>query len=371
MHLIPECRYAEDLLSDIPELDAIIGSGNYSDFFQILQRLEKGERGFLSIDKTLTHIEQGDRVISTPSHYTYLRIADGCNNFCTYCAIPFIRGRYRSRQMKDIVSEAQELTEKGVKELILVAQDVTDYGIDLYGKRTLVELLRQLSKITNLRYIRLLYCYPEHIEESLIDEIANNSKIVKYIDLPLQHVDDFILKKMNRKTTYDNIVALIKKLRAKIEGIAIRSTFICGFPYETDKEVNTLNTFIKEQKLNNVGFFEYSAEEGTLAEKFDGQVVSFVKKQRLDRLALTQQKISKTINKNFLNKTLEVVVDGFVKFVEGKNKYVYYGRPYFFAPDIDGKVFILSDKEINIGDYIFVEIKNSLDYDLIGELIIT
>ena len=360
-------RYADDLLNEIPELDAIIGSDTYTDFFQILERLEKGERGFLSVNKTLTNIEQGDRVITTPSHYAYLRIADGCNNFCTYCAIPYIRGRYRSRKAEDIISEAQRLTGMGVKEIILVAQDVTDYGIDIYGKRTLVKLLQQLSAIENLRYIRLLYCYPEHIEDNLIDEIASNLKIVKYIDLPLQHVDDFILKKMNRKTSYDSIIALIKKLRDKIEGVAIRSTFICGFPYETDKEVLTLDTFLKEQKLNNVGFFEYSAEEGTPAERFDCQVPEKVKKQRLNRLAATQQKISNKINESYLNKSIEVVIDGFVKYDDEISKNVYFGRPYFFAPDIDGKVFILTKNALNIGEYVFVKITKSLNYDLIGE----
>ncbi|MDD7506128.1 MAG: 30S ribosomal protein S12 methylthiotransferase RimO, partial [Clostridiales bacterium] len=252
-------RYPQEIYNEIPEVDAVIGADRYSQFGKIISGLfdENQPERLLSVRNDLTTIEQGKRVLTTPKHYAYLRIADGCNNFCTYCSIPYIRGRYRSRKIEDVVGEATQLVKDGAKELILVAQDLTDYGIDLFGKRSLVSLLNELCKIEKLDTIRLLYCYPEHVDDELINCIADNPKIAKYIDLPLQHVNDRILKRMNRKTDKKEIIECIKKLRENIFGMTIRSTFICGFPGETEDDVNELAEFLKEQKLNNVGFFEY------------------------------------------------------------------------------------------------------------------
>lgn len=362
-------RYPQQIYDEIPEIDAVIGADRYSSFGEILTDLfNTTNNRLLSVRNDLTTIEQGMRILTTPQHYAYLRIADGCNNFCTYCSIPYIRGRYRSRSLNDILDEARQLVKEGTKELILVAQDLTDYGIDLFGKRSLVSLLNELCRIDDLDTIRLLYCYPEHVDDELIACIADNPKIAKYIDLPLQHVSDRILKKMNRKTTKREIVDTIKKLKENIYGIAIRSTFICGFPGETESEVDEVVEFLEEQKLNNVGFFEYCREEGTPAANYPEQISDKDKHTRLIKLATTQSNIVYARNIYHVGNHEKVVLDRLVSFDEKSGKYTYIGRTRDMAPMIDGVVYVYSKQELCIGKNYKVLITSFTNYDLIGEI---
>ncbi len=363
-------RYPQEIYNEIPEVDAVIGADRYSQFGKIISGLfdENQTERLLSVRNDLTTIEQGKRVLTTPKHYAYLRIADGCNNFCTYCSIPYIRGRYRSRKIEEVVSEATQLVKNGAKELILVAQDLTDYGIDLFGKRSLVSLLNELCKIEELDTIRLLYCYPEHVDDELINCIADNPKIAKYIDLPLQHVNDRILKRMNRKTDKQEIIECIKKLRDNIFGMTIRSTFICGFPGETEEDVNELGEFLKEQKLNNVGFFEYCREEGTPAASYPDQVSEKDKHDRLTKLASIQNNIVYARNIYHVGSHEKVTVDSVASFDEKEGKYTYVCRTRDMAPLIDGVVYVSSKKELQLGEKYKVLINSCTNYDLIGEI---
>lgn len=361
-------RYSQDLLEEIPEIDAIVGADHYSEFANILDDLIKRDsKRLLLVSDELTTVEQGKRILTTPKHYSYLRIADGCNNFCTYCAIPKIRGRYRSRNMDDIVAEASELAKAGSRELILVAQDVTEYGKDICGKSLLVNLINKLSDIVEVEIIRLLYCYPEHVTDELIDCIANNKKVAKYIDLPLQHVNDEILKRMNRKTSKKEIIDVINKLREKVFGISIRTTFICGFPGEKEEQVDELNEFITEYKLTNVGFFEYSQEEGTSAANYPDQISPQEKKERLNKLVATQYKIVCARNLLYIGGKMNVVIDAFCGNDED-GKYIYFSRTKEMAPQIDSAVYVFANTPLSIGDKVRVKITNYNEYDLIGEV---
>nr|MDD5837106.1 30S ribosomal protein S12 methylthiotransferase RimO [Eubacteriales bacterium] len=302
----------------------------------------------------------GERVLSTPSHWAYLKISDGCDNKCSYCAIPGIRGRFRSRDMDSVVDEARLLASKGVKELILVAQDTTKYGQDLYGEYSLDKLLKRLVKIDGIEWIRLFYCYPQRITDSLIDTIATEEKICNYIDIPLQHADKNVLKSMNRVGDAEEYKALIKKMRKAIPDLALRTTFMVGFPGETEEQFANLSDFVKEVKFDKMGCFAFSPEEDTPAYDMDNQIDDDVKKRRQEILMNTQFYITEVSNKNRVGNVYKVIVDNID---DGK----YVGRSYMDSPEIDSGIIFTSDKKINIGEFVFVKITDYDGYDLIGE----
>ena len=350
-------KFIAELFEELIEVDAFLGIADYEFLPEVIERIYNNERVNFVAKKDW--IDKKERVITTPLHYAYLKIADGCNNFCTYCLIPAIRGRYRSEKIENLIEEAKGLGD--VAELILVAQDVTRYGVDLYGKPQIVTLIKELSKLDNIESIRLLYCYPDMLSDELIEEIATNGKVIKYVDMPLQHADDYILKRMNRKGTSSEYLALIDKLRSKIPQIAIRSTFIAGFPGEEDSHFQNLLEFIKKAKLTNAGFFAYSREEGTPSYKFQGQVEEAIKIARVKKLYSTQKRISKKILNEYVGKTVEVLADGI-----NYDKQAFEGRCYFSAPDIDGKVYFTSNSEVNQGERYLVKIEKADAYDLYG-----
>ncbi|MBQ8434191.1 MAG: 30S ribosomal protein S12 methylthiotransferase RimO [Clostridia bacterium] len=354
-------KFGEEVYEGFPEVDAVVGTNDYDKICEIVGSVLANKRDlYVNCNDTITF---GDRILTTLPHVAYLKTSDGCNNFCTYCLIPYIRGRFRSVPMEDIVAHAKSLAENGVKELILVAQDTTRYGKDLYGEIRLVQLLRELSAIENIHWIRLLYCYPELMDDALIDEIASNPKIVKYVDVPLQHVDDTILKRMNRRSNYANICTLFDKLADK--GIAVRSTFICGFPGETKESVELICDFLKSYKLRNVGFFAYSREEGTKSYAFEGHLPKRTKERYVAKCYKVQQKVVQELNASDVGNVYECVVESLQE--ERDGKYFYMGRTYFMAPEIDGNILIISDEKLPIGSFCDVKITNALEYDLIGE----
>lgn len=356
-------KFGEEVFNELKEVDAVVGTDRYDEICDIVADTLKGERKL--VNNCSDAITFGSRILTTASHVAYLKIADGCDNYCTYCLIPFIRGRYRSVPMEKVVAQAAELAAQGVKELILVAQDTTRYGKDLYGEYKIVQLLRNLSEIDGIEWLRLLYCYPELLSDELQTEIANNPKIVKYVDIPLQHVNDEILRKMNRRSDSQSIITLFDKLSNL--GIAVRSTFICGFPYETKETVKQLQEFLIKYRLRNVGFFAYSREDGTAAAKFERQVPERTKQSYVNKLYKTQYKIATEINKSDVGKVYRCIVDEQPDFCAGE--YYYVGRTYFMSPDIDGKVYIVTSDELTVGHFYDVKITDYADYDLIGEVV--
>lgn len=316
-----EMNYS-DLNSSLPEVDSFLRVADNKNIIKTIYNLYGVPYSETTINCNF------NRVLTTPNHYAYLKISEGCNNFCSYCTIPFIRGRFVSTPMEQLIYEAQELAKLGVKELILVGQDVTKYGVDLYGKQSITTLIKNLSKIEGIKWIRLLYCYPELVDDELINEIKNNSKVVKYIDLPLQHINNNILKLMNRKTSTQKILEVIKKLKTQIPNISIRSTFILGFPGETKENFEELLNFLKNEKLTNVGFFAYSREEGTRAYNFENQVSTKTKNSRVKKAYEVQRIIAENNNLNLLNSVLDVIID------EMENNY-FVGRAYLSAPDVN------------------------------------
>ena len=352
-------KFIGDIFDELPEVDGFLGVSDYGRINEVLDRVFAGER----VNAVGEPREEcGKKRVLTTDHHAYLKIADGCSNHCTYCLIPFIRGGFRSVAVADLMEEARGLGE--VKELILVAQDTCKYGLDLVPKTTLTELIKKLSTLDNIYSIRLMYCYPENITEELIDEIKNNDKVIKYLDMPLQHADDGVLKLMNRKGTGKGYLELINKLKQRIPNIAIRSTFITGFPRESEEAFDNLVQFIKDAKLFNAGFFKYSKEEGTAAARLDGQIAGGVKTKRLKKLYSVQKAVVKENLKNFIGKTVKVLAEGF-----DEDELVYYGRGYFNAPDVDGKVYFFSADEVNYGEYLEIKIIKATGYDLYGERI--
>ncbi len=350
-------RFISDIESELSEVDGFLGVSDYGEINEVIDRIYGGER---VIAVGAPRGECGIKRMLTTDGYAYVKIADGCSNHCTYCLIPSIRGKYRSVPFDDIIEEVKGLG--NLNELILVAQDTARYGQDLVPKRSLTELIWALSALPNVQGIRLLYCYPENITEELIHEFTVNAKLIRYIDMPLQHADDKVLKLMNRKGTGQGYLELINRLKREINGIAIRSTFITGFPTEGEKEFENLVEFIKRAKLFNAGFFKYSRENGTPAYKLDGQVKAGDKTKRLKKLYSVQKSIVKENFKDFIGKTLRVVAEGF-----DENELVYYGRAYFNAPDIDGKIYFFSSEEVEYGNYYPVKIIKATGYDLYGE----
>lgn len=356
-------KFGADVFKEMHEVDAVVGTENYGDICEIVENALKGERKLYQ--SCADGITFGSRILTTAPHIAYLKIADGCDNYCTYCLIPFIRGRFRSVEMDKLVEQATELAANGVRELILVAQDVTRYGKDLYGEYKIVELIRKLSQVQGINWIRLLYCYPELVDDRLIDEIVTNHKVVNYIDIPLQHVNDEILRKMNRRSNGKSIRELFDKLSQK--GIQTRSTFICGFPYETKQTMQEVEDFLNKYKLRNVGFFAYSREEGTAAYKFDCQVPARTKEIYVNRLYKTQYKVADQLNKSDVGKIYKCIIDEEPEFNDGK--YFYVGRTYFMSPEIDGQVYIVSPKKLDVGEFYPVKITGAVDYDLLGEVV--
>ena len=350
-------KFVDEMIGDLEEVDAFLGVSDYSKILDVIDGVINGEK--INAVGTPKCEDIKTRILTT-QNFAYLKIADGCSNHCTYCLIPKIRGKFRSTPVSDLIEEAKGLGY--VKELILVAQDVTCYGKDFNDGLSVVTLIKELSKLSSIEKIRLLYCYPENITDALIDEIETNEKVVKYIDVPFQHADDLVLKRMNRKGTFESYLTLINTLKERVKGIAIRSTFITGFPGETRSQFNTLKKFIKKAKLFNAGFFAYSREEDTPADKLDGHLDEAVKLKRQEKLYKIQKKVVKNNLKSYLNKTVKVVCD-YVDYDDLNAE----GRAYFNAPDIDGKVYFYAKENLSVGDEIEVRILKIKDYDLFGE----
>lgn len=357
-------RYKKTILDEIPEVDAVAGTGNYREIASVIRKAYEGSRPLLCGEPDgAAYSEEGERILSTTGGYAYLKIAEGCDNRCTYCVIPSLRGRFRSRRMEEILKEAADLAASGVRELILIAQDTTRYGEDIYGRRQLAELLRKLSGIGGIEWIRLLYCYPEEIDDELISEISNNDKICKYIDIPLQHASDTILKKMGRRGGCGDIARLIEKLRSRIPDVILRTTFIVGFPGETEEDYAILYEFIKKYRFDRLGIFMYSKEDDTPAAGMRRQIPAKIKKMRYSELMKLQEGISAGLNKDRLGKIYKVLVEGVAE-----DGIFYYGRSYAEAPDIDGLIYFASSRPLETGRFVNVEILNCEQYDLTGEV---
>lgn len=355
-------RYKDEIVKEIPEVDAVVGIGANGD---IIKTVEEVMSGVDTIEKYPPQCElplEGQRILTTPQYWAYLKIGEGCSNRCTYCTIPSIRGNMRSRSMENVIDEAKQLAELGVKELILIAQDTTSYGLDLYGELKLPELLNELCKINSIEWIRLLYCYPDRITDELIETMKNQEKIVNYIDLPLQHADDKILKAMNRRGDQALIRSVISKLRSEIPDVVIRTTFIVGFPGEGEEEFETLAEFVNEIEFDRLGVFTFSPQEGTPAYDMDNQVEDDVKTRRGEVIMQDQYSIMEEKNNEKIGKTYRVVVEDYDGYSDS-----YTGRTYMDAPEIDGLVKFTSHKDLDIGDFVDVEIFDIEDYDLIGE----
>ena len=356
-------RYADELLEEIPEIDAIVGTGNFMNISEIIDRLES--------EKNVTEIgniefafdETLPRYVSTPEHMAYLKIGEGCSNHCTYCIIPKLRGKYRSRKIEDIVEEAKTLAAEGVKELVVIAQDTTRYGEDLYGEAKLAELLEELAGIEGIKWIRIMYSYPESITEKLIDVIATHDNICSYFDMPIQHASNRVLKRMNRRTSKEDIRNKVDMIRSKIPDAVIRTTVIVGFPGETEEDLEELIEFMKEIKFDRLGAFAYSREEGTPADRMDGHMDEEIKEERRDRVMMVQQAISEEINQKREDKVFEILIE------EEAEEGVYVGRTQGDAEEIDSVVYVNSDEELEIGSFVNVYITEAMEYDLIGDVV--
>ena len=392
-------RYKEELKKEMPEVDLFIKFSEYSTFWQqIVEGLHldlsknaknddtgkennaskndntnkennESKNNNLNLDKDYNKLDFNNREISTGNNYAYLRIADGCDNFCTFCAIPYIRGRFKSRTEEDIIKEAETLANRGIREIIVIAQDTTKYGVDIYGKPMLADLLHKLSKIDGIEWIRFLYSYPETITDELIEEVKTNDKICNYFDIPIQHISDNILKKMNRKTTKNSIINLIEKLRKEIPNVIIRSTLMVGFPGETDEDFKELCDFVKWAKFDKLGCFSYSKEEGTAAAKMQEQVKANIKKSRYNEIMSIQQKVSNENLKNKIGKVYKALIeDAFA----AEDKVVFVGRTYMDVPEIDGNVYVTADEKdlnkVEINNFVNCKITGVKGYDLIAKV---
>ena len=356
-------RYRSEIFEEIPEVDGVVGIGANGDICEICEKILGGDKTELYPPKDCLQIE-GGRILTTPSYTAYLKIAEGCSNHCTYCAIPSIRGEYRSRSSESILAEAKRLAAEGVKELIVVAQDTTRYGEDLYGKNALVPLLKALSQIEGIEWIRLLYLYPERIDDALIDEIANNEKIVKYLDVPIQHCSENVLKRMNRHGNREVLTALFRKLREKIPGVVIRTSLIAGFPGETEEEFDELCSFAEEMRFERMGCFAYSEEEGTPAAKLDGMLEPEERERRAEIINDLQNEILDDINESLIGERLDVIVEGYDGYTD-----VYFGRTYMDAPEIDTQISFTCGYDLADGDIVRVEVINVVDGELTGEVV--
>lgn len=353
-------RYRDEIAKEIPEADVVLGIGSNQEIVSAIERALNGEKVTCYGRKTELPLE-GERILSTLPYYAYLKIAEGCSNCCTYCAIPMIRGKFRSRTIENVLQEARELAARGVKELVVVAQDTTRYGEDLYGESKLPELLEELCKIDGFVWIRTLYCYPERITDRLLDVLAKEEKLVKYLDIPIQHCSGTVLQAMNRSGDRKSLTALMKKIREKVPGITLRTTLIAGFPGETKADFAELMDFVHEVEFERLGCFAYSAEEGTKAAEMEDQIPEKTKQRRADHIMEQQMFINEKKNRAQLGKVKKTIVEGYDKYGG-----VYFGRTESDAPDIDGKIFFHSDSKLQMGDFVNVLIEDVLDYDLIG-----
>lgn len=355
-------RYADELKEEIPEIDAIVGTGSYQNIDEIIGKL-KEEHQIVSLNNIeFAYDETLPRYVSTPSHMAYLKIGEGCDNKCTYCIIPKLRGKYRSRKMEDIISEAKKLAEMGVKELIVIAQDTTKYGVDLYGEERLAELLEELAQIDGFKWIRVMYSYPESITEKLVNVISKYDNICNYFDMPIQHASNRILKLMNRKTTKEDILSKVNMIRNIIPDATLRTSIIVGFPGETDEDFEELVDFVKEVEFDKLGVFTYSREEDTPADRLPNHLEEEVKLERQERLMLVQQTISEQKNNQKIGNKYEVLVE------EQIEDNVYIGRTMYDAEEIDAIVYIKSAIELQVGEFVDVVITDALEYDLMGVL---
>ncbi len=357
-------RYRQEILDEIPEVDAVLGTTAYDKILDAVDEALEGHHTVTIEDTDSLPEVETKRLVTTGGHFAYLKIAEGCDKHCTYCIIPKVRGNYRSVPMERLIQEAEYLAEQGVKELILVAQETTLYGKDLYGEKSLPKLLRELCRISGIRWIRILYCYPEEITDELIQVIKEEPKICHYLDLPIQHANDEILKRMGRRTTKQELIDIIGKLRKEIPDIALRTTLITGFPGETQEQHEELMAFVDEMEFDRLGVFTYSPEEGTAAARMDGQIEDEVKEARQAELMELQQEIAFDTAENMIGREVLVMIEGKVA---DENAYV--GRTYRDAPNVDGLIFVNAEEELMSGDFAKVKVSGAVDYDLIGGLI--
>ncbi len=357
-------RYQKELIAEIPEVDAYIGTTSYDKIAEVITSVLEG-KGYNIVDDADRLVQtEPERIITTGGYFEYLKIAEGCDKHCTYCIIPKVRGNFRSYPMEFLVKQAEGMVEKGVKELILVAQETTLYGVDIYGKKALADLIRKLAQIEKLRWIRILYCYPEEIDDNLIEVIKNEPKVCHYLDMPIQHASDNILKRMGRRTTRQELVDIIGKLRKEIPDIALRTTLITGFPGETEEDCQQLLDFVDEMEFDRLGVFTYSPEENTPAAEFPNQIGEDIKIRRRNAVMELQQEVSIDKSAEMVGRILECMVEGKI---EDDNAYV--ARSYRDAPNVDGYVFINTDSNLMSGDIVKVQIDGSTEYDLIGSLL--
>ena len=357
-------RYKQEILDEIEEVDAVLGTTSYDKIVEAICEALAGHRSLEMTDIDALPQAEGKRMLTTGGHFAYLKIAEGCDKHCTYCIIPKIRGNFRSVSMERLLKEAEDLVEQGVKEIILVAQETTLYGKDLYGEKSLPKLLRELCKISGLRWIRILYCYPEEITDELIQVIKENDKICKYLDLPIQHACNDILKRMGRRTSKEQLIETIEKLRREIPDIALRTTLITGFPGETEEQHEELMAFVDEMEFDRLGVFTYSPEEDTPAATFADQIDESVKEDRQADIMELQQEIAFELAEGMIGKEVLVMIEGKVA---DENAYV--GRTYKDAPNVDGLIFVESDEALMSGDFVKVKVTGALEYDLIGEIV--
>ena len=354
-------RYKDDVTEEIPEVDVVVGIGSNKDIARITREAIEGSHKNSYGPKEDLDLN-AERILGGMPFTAYIKISEGCNNCCTYCAIPKIRGKMRSRKIEDIVKEAEKLAEGGVTELIVVAQDTTAYGEDIYGKAMLPELLSELSKIEKLHWIRTLYTYPERITDELLEVMAKEKKLVEYLDIPLQHADGAILKRMNRRGDRESLTSLVNRIREKLPEVTLRTTFITGFPGETEEQFCSLHEFVKEARFDRLGCFTYSAEEDTIAAAFEDQIDEQVKNDRMELIMADQMIIAAEKNEEKIGSVVEVLIEGWDDYIK-----CYFGRSRADAPEIDGKVFFTSDVPLVIGDYVYVLVNDCLEYDLLGE----
>lgn len=352
-------RFKDDILKEIPEVDCVLGTADYHRIDEILERSETESFGDIDVSPDYSCIP---RINSMPFYTAYLKIADGCDNHCTYCVIPSIRGKFRSRRIEELVNEAKMLSESGVREIVVIAQNTTDYGLDVYGRRALSELLNKLSEIEGIHWIRLHYAYPEGIDDELIKTVAENKKICKYLDIPIQHANNDVLKRMGRRCTKEQMYELFERIRAEIPEVALRTSVIAGFPGETEEQASELCEFIKEIRFDRLGAFSYSREEGTAAAKMSGQIDDDVKLSRVERLMKIQSEISLENNKKKIGKTVEVLTEGF-----DDEQMLYFGRSDADSTEIDGNVYFGSERELSEGEFVQVKILDCSEYDLFGK----
>jgi ribosomal protein S12 methylthiotransferase len=356
-------RYKDELLKELPEIDALVGTSNIDRIDEAIESVIEDKKYIKVGDVDKSYSENLPRLLTTPPHTAYVKIAEGCDNYCTYCIIPQLRGKYRSRKIESIIEEVKSLASKGVKEIILIAQDTTKYGVDLYGEYRLPLLLDELEKIEGIKWIRILYSYPNTLSDDLIDSIKRNKKVVNYIDMPIQHISDKILKRMNRKIKKSEIIDIIDKLRTTIPDVIIRTTLIVGFPGETDSDFNELYNFVKDEEFDRLGVFMYSREEGTAAYNLKDQIDENIKIERHRKIMELQKEISFKRNRNKIGNVYDVIIE------EKAEDNLYIGRTYMDSPEIDAIVYVKSETKVKIGEFVKVKISDCLEYDLLGEII--